>query len=240
MTVYFISDLHLNGQSPTLTALWRHFLGTYAKPGSVIYILGDFFDVWLGDDAADAFQKSIMSDLKQLTDSGVPVYFMVGNRDFLIGPQFAAETGVILLKDPTVLDWPTMRVLLKHGDDLCVQDQRHQWFRRISRSWLIRHAYLALPLKFRRSIADYLRRHSRGNRGYSVLLDADREAVKNKLSQAKADVLIHGHTHRPGIDIFFQKNQRTTRYVLSDWHEQGNFLRLNPLHGFEICYFATT
>lgn len=243
MTVYCISDLHLNEQSPELTALWRQFLQDYVQPGVTLYILGDFFDLWIGDDVVTDYQISIMDDLKRVTDAGITVYFMVGNRDFLIGKTFARATGVTLLADPSLVIWKSAnqeyRVLLKHGDDLCIHDRRHQWFRRFSRAALIRTLFLALPTAWRRKIADYCREHSRGKMGYSVILDADRGAVQDTLEFAAADILIHGHTHRPGIDIFFNENQSTRRYVLADWHENGSFLRWNPLEGLEICYFHT-
>lgn len=215
----FISDLHLEANEPGITAIFLKFLRQEALAADALYILGDLFEAWIGDDDLSPFNVEMMHALKQATQAGLPVYFMRGNRDFLIGKQFAQKTGVILLQDPTVIDLYGKRILLMHGDSLCTRDRRHIFWRKISLNpWLQRLA-LKLPLTLRRKIGLELRKKSKQHQSYLDvhLQDATPEEAARLIQAHQTQYLIHGHTHRP--------NFHGQRIVLGDWRPtQGHVL----------------
>lgn len=226
MSVYFISDLHLSEQQPNITALFTTFLQHYAHNAAAIYILGDFFDVWIGDDNTTDYNQAIFRLLKQTTDNNIPIYFMVGNRDFMIGDQFLQQTGCQLLTDPTVIELYGEKVLVMHGDSLCTDDKWHMRFRKVTRHPFTKRLYLSLPLSLRRRIADYCRTFSRKKNQHSniTILDANVDTIKQQLQHYKVNHLIHGHTHQPSIHRFYDGEHWNEHRVLSDWGKQGNYL----------------
>lgn len=214
----FISDLHLEADEPGITAIFLKFLRQEALQADALYILGDLFEAWIGDDDLSPFNREIMDALKQATQSGLPVYFMRGNRDFLIGKRFAKKTGILLLEDPTVIDLYGKRILLMHGDSLCTLDRQHLFWRKISLNPCIQQLALGLPLTWRRKIGRWLRKKSKRHQSYleAYRMDVSSDEVVRAIESHQAALLIHGHTHQPGI--------HGRRIVLGAWHEQGNAL----------------
>ncbi len=229
MTTLFISDLHLDASRPRITDLFLDFLKQEPRSAEALYILGDFFEVWLGDDDPDPHHAQVMDSVRELTDSGVPVYFMHGNRDFLIGTDFAKRTGVQLLPDPTVVDLFGIPTLLMHGDTLCTDDVEYQGFRKMVRDPARQQAFLASSLAERRAFVT----HARAASGLSTaqksefIMDVNQQAVETVMREQLVDRLIHGHTHRPAVHKFQSGGKQKTRIVLGDWYYQGSILRVD-------------
>ncbi len=239
MYTLFISDLHLDPGHPELTAIFLNFLNTQARQADALYILGDFFEVWLGDDDQNAFTATLSHALKALTQSGVPVYLMAGNRDFLLGQGFAQPSGCQLLADPTVIDLYGTPTLLMHGDILCAQDTDYLRFRRFVRNPVIQWLFLSLPLFIRRKIAAYLRKQSslKTDSNYLRISDATEAAIQQAIRDHQAELLIHGHTHRPCLELHYA-NLPFKRIVLSDWGGWGNALIYQPDQLYRLVYFS--
>lgn len=230
--VLFISDLHLSVARPATTdTLVRFLRSDQAREASALYILGDLFDAWIGDDDCSALSERVLAEIAALAGAGTPVYFMPGNRDFLIGRAAATRGKFTLLDDPTVIDlWGTPTVLT-HGDDLCSDDVPYQAYRRRVRSPWIRRALLALPLGVRRAIARYARGKSeRAKQSKSMLImDVNAHAVHARFVQCGARLMIHGHTHRPGTHRYEIEGVVCERHVLADWPgAAGSYLRATP------------
>ena len=230
-TVDFISDLHLMPEEPATFAAWSRFMAE--SPADAIFILGDLFEAWIGDDAA--LPGSFDGDSTQVlarTAARVPVYFMHGNRDFLVGAPFLGGLGVQLLADPTVLDWAGQRTLLTHGDLLCTDDVAYQQFRRDVRTDAWQRAVLARPLAERQVMAQQRRAQSMAAQAQGVVYtDIDAPLAVEWLTAADARTLIHGHIHRPGDHVLGHDAQGRplTQVVLSDWHIAGNDHRAQVL-----------
>lgn len=227
----FISDLHLQETEPHIVALFEQFLMQSAPHAETLYILGDLFEVWPGDDENTPFVQKIKSLIKACVSNGTPVYILPGNRDFLLGPRFANETGCTILKDPTVIDLYNEKLLLLHGDTLCTHDRLHQFYRRIVQNPLFnRLATQLLPLSFRKKIGLQLRKFSKGHtkKLTPTAMDVIKESVSQAYQKHNASIMIHGHTHRQKIDTTIENNQHFTRYVLGAWHETGNALSVLP------------
>lgn len=217
----FISDLHLDPADPKTTEIFMYFLNNIANQSQALYILGDFFEVYIGDDDESSWLTSIKTALKNFTRSDIPVYFMHGNRDFLIGKKFFKETGVILIPDPSLININNKTILLMHGDSLCTLDKNHQRFRKITRCLFIQKLFLLLPLSIRQNVAKKLRYKSSSdnkNKSYKIM-DVTESAVLNNLQQYQVSTIIHGHTHRPAI--------YANRIVLGAWHDAGNYLKIS-------------
>lgn len=227
MTTAFISDLHLDANRPQITALFRAFLEGEARQLDALYILGDLFEAWIGDDDTNPHYQQVKGALASLTATGVPTYFMRGNRDFLIGKAFSHDTGVTILDDPTVVNLYGTRSLLSHGDLLCTDDVDYQIFRKTVHDPAWQHAFLSKPLQARREFAEQARTESRKQQhGKSMaIMDVNQDAVESMLLQYGVRRLIHGHTHRPDTHRFNLSNETHTRIVLGDWYEQGSVLR---------------
>ena len=221
-----ISDLHLDPSAPGIARQFVDFLRGEARAARALYILGDLFEAWLGDDDPDPAVRSIVAELRALHDAGVPTYFMHGNRDFLVGSRFAAETGCTLLEDGTVVDLHGERVLLMHGDVLCTGDTSYQRLRRILRNpltlFLLRH----LSLESRRRLGRKLRAGSQMHVGATAaeIMDVTPAEIVDSLRQARVSTLVHGHTHRPAIHSLEVDGKPARRIVLGDWHTQGSVL----------------
>ncbi|RMF99145.1 MAG: UDP-2,3-diacylglucosamine diphosphatase [Gammaproteobacteria bacterium] len=223
----FVSDLHLDDGRPELTAAFLAFLSGEAREAAELYILGDLFELWLGDDAASPSAREVMAALRAFTDAGHRCRFLHGNRDFLIGAEFARVTGIELLPGPQIVDIGGEATLLMHGDELCTDDVGYQRLRRILRRPGLQRSFLALPRTLRQRFADWLRRRSRrSQRAKSPeIMDVNQAAVRRTMQHFRVAQLIHGHTHRPGIHAVALDGRQGRRIVLGDWHAQGSVLR---------------
>jgi UDP-2,3-diacylglucosamine hydrolase len=217
--ILFISDLHLSLEKKEITRRFLSFLSGRAKQAQALYILGDLFDSWVGDDDNTPPNKTIKQHLKQLTDTGVRVYLQVGNRDFLLGQRFAQETGIELLGDYQVIDLFGVQTLLTHGDLLCSDDLPYQAFRAKSRSEEWMHNVLSKPLWLRLLAARWyrLRSHWHKRKKSQDIMDVNQQTVQDVMRQFECARLIHGHTHRPAVhDVSFDEYSGQ-RFVLADW-----------------------
>lgn len=226
---FFISDLHLDDERPRITDLFLRFLRSEARAAAALYILGDLFESWIGDDDDAPLVRTVQEALAALTRSGVATHFMAGNRDFLVGDAFAERTGVALLKDPTLRAFGGVPTLLMHGDTLCTDDVAYQKFRQQVRDPGWQRAFLAQPLAQRRAFAAQAREQSRLHTGsaQAQIMDVTDAAVRDALQTHDATRLIHGHTHRPGRHAIVLGERSAERVVLGDWYEQGSVLRVD-------------
>jgi len=225
----FISDLHLDPERPAVTGLFLGFLATRAREADAVYILGDLFEAWIGDDDDAPLNLEVMQGIRACVDAGTPVYVMHGNRDFLLGDRFAARSGCMLLTDPARIDLYGTPTLLMHGDLLCTDDIEYLAFRGMVRDSGWQSALLAKPLAVRREMAADMRRNSReANAGKpESIMDVNPAAVRDAMTQHAVLQLIHGHTHRPGVHEMQIAGQPARRYVLGDWYDQGSMLECN-------------
>ena len=229
---YFIADLHLSENRPHLLALFRQFMQEQAPEAEKLYILGDLFDFWIGDDEQSDLISEVQQLIRHLTEQGVPCYFQHGNRDFLIGKKFANACGLTLLPTYQVIDLYGMPTLLCHGDTLCVDDVKYQHYRKKVhqkwRQWLFLH----LPLKVRLNIAEKIRAKSRQDKQLksTEIMDVNADFVQQMFAQFHVAQMIHGHTHR-------QKHHEIPphfhRIVLGDWGETSSLLEVTP-HSIEF------
>jgi len=223
----FISDLHLSPARPGIAKLFLGFLKGPARDGDVLYILGDLFEYWAGDDdLADPFNRDIGEALAECTASGTRVSFMRGNRDFLIGRAFAINCGIELIEDPFAATLDDRTVMLSHGDELCTDDAAYLAFRSQVRSTSWAEAFLARPLIERKNEIEALRvRSEREKRSKpAAIMDVNEAAVSGFFRRHDCDRLIHGHTHRPGVHVYQLDGRRRERWVLADWYDQGSYL----------------
>ena len=229
MTTLFISDLHLDASRPHITRLFVDFVRDEARQASALYILGDLFEAWIGDDAADETADQVAAALAELHDHGVPCFFIHGNRDFLLGDAYARRARMTLLPDPCVIEIEGERVLLMHGDTLCTDDVPYQAFRAQSHSPAWQHAFLSQPIAKRQAFAEQARAEStRYTRSVAdAITDVNADAVHAALRENKASRLIHGHTHRPAVHRIDLDGTPAERSVLGDWYEQGSMLRMD-------------
>jgi UDP-2,3-diacylglucosamine hydrolase len=230
MNTLFISDLHLARERPQITAIFLDFLKTRAAKAQALYILGDFFDVWIGDDAMDDYARSIAKALRELADTGVPIYLMPGNRDFLYGHAFCQQSGVTLISDPLLIDLYGTPTLLAHGDALCSADKAYQLFRKIVRNPITQFIFLHLPLFLRKKIASGLRRgsHLENQKKSAYIMDVVQESVIEVMQKYHVQHLIHGHTHQPNVHHFMLDDKSATRTVLGSWEQEGHVLICGP------------
>ncbi|MGB4074918.1 UDP-2,3-diacylglucosamine diphosphatase [Pseudomonas sp.] len=236
--ILLISDLHLEQERPDISRAFLDFLKTRATQAEALYILGDFFEVWVGDDAITPFQRSIAQALRQLSDSGTRIYLMHGNRDFLLGKAFCREAGCTLLKDPCLVELGGEQVLLMHGDSLCTQDLAYMKLRRWLRNPLSLFILRNLPLSTRHKLARKLRSESRAQTRMkaSQIIDVTPEEVPRIMTAYGVRTLIHGHTHRPAVHQLAVDGQAARRIVLGDWDSQGWALQVDA-SGFQQAPF---
>jgi UDP-2,3-diacylglucosamine hydrolase len=230
-----ISDLHLDAAHPAIADQFLAFLDREARRSDGLYILGDLFEAWLGDDDPDPAARAVIAALRRLVDGGVPCFVMRGNRDFLIGERFCHETGATLLDDGSVAERHGRRVLLMHGDTLCTDDVSYQRLRRIVRHPVVHWVFGHLGLEQRRAIAQRLRAGSRKHIGMSApeIMDVNGAAVSQAFRSSGVDTLIHGHTHRPAVHELMVDGRPVRRIVLGDWYTQGSVLEWSRA-GFEL------
>jgi UDP-2,3-diacylglucosamine hydrolase len=225
----FISDLHLSRDRPDATRVFLEFLSQVACKADGLYILGDLFEYWAGDDdLRDAFNRSIATGLAATVSGGVPVMLMHGNRDFLMSSTFAGAAGARLLPDPTTVDLYGIQTLLMHGDTLCTEDRRYQSFRRRVRNPLWQNLFMLQPLSWRRAEIERARRVSESQKRTksAQIMDVTPAAVTQALRESNCTRLIHGHTHRPARHEHVVDGRRCERWVLSDWYQTGQYLRV--------------
>lgn len=231
MATLFISDLHLDPERPEITELFVRFVGGEAREADALYILGDLFEAWVGDDDPSETGALVADTLRALRDSGVPVYFMRGNRDFLLGEDYARRSGATILPDPAVVMLYGKPALLTHGDLLCTDDAAYQAFRAQTREPGWQRQFLAQPLPARLAFAQQARAASKAHQGglkaegtMETITDASPATVEETFARYGIDRIIHGHTHRPAV----HETEGGTRIVLGDWYEQGSVLRVTP------------
>ena len=235
-----ISDLHLTERHPATFELFTKFIKEQATQAESLYILGDLFDFWVGDDDLTSFNLKVIKLLQSLSQNCIPVFIMRGNRDFLIGSRFARTCGAKLLHDPHVLQLDSKKLVLTHGDILCTDDRAYQRFRRVIQSKLMRLIAGILPLNWRRKIAIKLRQKTRKPGAEANYGDVNQTAVQAMLAKYNCKLMIHGHTHR-----FAEHNYENgaKRYVLGDWHPgtgsfiaiEGDEINLNKMRGNPAC-----
>ncbi len=226
MAALFVSDLHLEAGRPEITAQFLSFLAGEARAADVLYVLGDLFESWVGDDDVDADLARVMEALHALTQAGVPCFVMHGNRDFLLGDEFCARTGVRLLPDPVILTLYGERVLVMHGDALCTDDAAYQRLRATVRDADWQRRFLALPRAARRALAGAVRAGSQAHTAalHTAITDVNADSGALALRHADTPTLLHGHTHRPAIHALTVDGRARTRIVLGDWYTQGSVL----------------
>ncbi|MFN1130389.1 UDP-2,3-diacylglucosamine diphosphatase [Lelliottia nimipressuralis] len=238
MATLFIADLHLQTEEPAITAGFLRFLQGEARSADALYILGDLFEAWIGDDDPNPLHREIAAAIKALVDSGIPCFFIHGNRDFLIGKRFARESGMTLLPEEQVLDLYGRQVLIMHGDTLCTDDTGYLAFRaKVHTPW-IQTLFLALPLFIRNRIAAKMRAGSKAaNSSKSLsIMDVNPQAVIEVMEKHRVQWLIHGHTHRPDVHTLSANGEPAHRVVLGAWHTEGSMVKVTPV-GIELIPF---
>ena len=238
MATLFIADLHLQTEEPAITAGFLRFLQGEARQADALYILGDLFEAWIGDDDPNPLHQQIASAIKAVVDAGVPCYFIHGNRDFLVGQRFARQSGMLLLAEEERLDLYGREVLIMHGDTLCTDDPGYLAFRaKVHTPW-IQRLFLALPLLIRRRIAARMRADSKAaNSSKSMdIMDVNPQAVVDVMERHHVQWLIHGHTHRPTVHELQANGQPAWRVVLGAWHSEGSMVKVTP-DDVELIHF---
>ncbi len=239
MTTLLMSDLHLDPERPEITRLFGDFIDHEARKAEALYILGDLFEAWVGDDDPAEIGIFVAEKLSALGNAGVPVFFIHGNRDFLIGRDFARRAGLTLLPQTAVVMLYGKQTLLMHGDTLCTGDHAYQAFRAQTRSSDWQQQFLAQPLAARLAFAAQARTASQQRQQamkhddrsqFETITDVATDAVMSTLSQYGIDTLIHGHTHRPAIHALDIGGRPCRRIVLGDWYTQGSVLRVDRHH----------
>ena len=227
--ILLISDLHLEEQRPDITRAFLYFLRSRARQAEALYILGDFFEVWVGDDGMSPFQHDIARALRELSDAGTRIFLMHGNRDFLIGRAFCREPGCTLLKDPSIVHFNGEPVLLMHGDSLCTLDVGYMKLRRLLRNPLSLFILRNLPLATRHKLARKLRNESRAQTRMKAreIIDVTPDEVPRIMAEHGVRTLIHGHTHRPAVHQLLVNRQPARRIVLGDWDTHGWALQVD-------------
>lgn len=222
MSTLFISDLHLSSAQPELIHLASDFLSQHGHKYNSIYLLGDIFNTWLGDDIVPKEFELFVNTLWELNQKGKQLFLMVGNRDFMMGKRFAEQCGATLINDPTIIELDQHKVLIMHGDTLCTDDKSYQRFRLWSRNKLLQWLFLTLPVKFRQNISDKIKQKSREQKQHksAMIMDVNQAEVDKVMQKYDSTILLHGHTHRP----YIHKQRYGHRIVLGDWHNSVSFV----------------
>ncbi|MDH5611816.1 MAG: UDP-2,3-diacylglucosamine diphosphatase [Gammaproteobacteria bacterium] len=235
----FISDLHLDPDRPEIVHLFERFIDEIAIHAERLYILGDFLEYWLGDDDKATGLDAAFKSLKKLSDCGTDVFFMAGNRDFLVGETLARKCGFKIIDEPFIEIINGKAALLMHGDTLCTDDVAYQSFRTMVRNKAWQDEILAKSLEERQQLARSFRKQSgqaNAKKDYEIM-DVNQETVITTMQQHSVNLLIHGHTHRKAIHHFKINNQPAKRIVLGDWHEKGSYLRISKQSEPELISF---
>ncbi len=223
----FVSDLHLDDSRPTITSLFLNFLKESATKAEALYILGDLFEVWIGDDNISSLSHQIATGLNQLRQKGTPIYLMHGNRDFLMGKEFENASGCTIIPDPTLINLYGIGTVLLHGDTLCTDDIEYMDFRTMVRNPEWQKEFLDKPLPERKDIASDLREQSKEMTLAKPMdiMDVNQQTVEEVLKKHNVQQMIHGHTHRPDTHTFLLNSVTAQRIVLGDWYQNGSVLR---------------
>ncbi|MBV8974609.1 MAG: UDP-2,3-diacylglucosamine diphosphatase [Sinobacteraceae bacterium] len=227
MARLFVSDVHLDAAAPQATEQFLSFLREQAAAAEALYILGDLFEAWVGDDDEEPGNERVCRALRELSSGGVACFALHGNRDFLLGAGFCARSGCRVLSDPVITQLDGERVLLTHGDALCTDDHPYQELRSIVRDRTWQQRFLALPRAHREQLADEARQGSRRHIARTVpdIMDVNGAAVAAAFRAARVQRIVHGHTHRPGVHRLEIDGTARERIVLGAWYEQGSYLR---------------
>ena len=228
MKLGFISDLHLSEKTPSITEGFFKFLKAAEQEFSHLYILGDLFEAWIGDDDDSPFALGVVKAIKDATRSGLEIFFMHGNRDFLCSEKFSEDTNMTMLQDPFFMDYFNQKIALSHGDDFCTDDLEYVKFKKEVRSLPWQQNFLSQPLEDRRDIASNMRDVSQAhnNNKATSIMDVAPNSIQEFFTEHQIDLLIHGHTHRPNTHKAIAPNIHGVRIVLGDWHETGWCLTL--------------
>lgn len=234
MSTYFISDIHLNAASAENSKLLLDFLQTAGPSADAIYILGDLFAIWLGDDIQEPYSKKLIAALHSLTTKKVPIYFMRGNRDFLVGPKFCQQSGAKLLQDPCIINLYNESILLTHGDKLCTSDNNYQKFRSIVQHPFIKTLFLALPKAIRIKLGNFVKNKAQSKpintKQTSNIYDVVPHSAKEWFTKFGVNKMIHGHTHKPAV----HNDGVNTRIVLGDWTEHSAKILVCDANGCKL------
>lgn len=238
MSTLFISDLHLSQERPAITALFLRFMQEVASRSDALYILGDLFEAWLGDDIVLPEYREAISAIRQLTQQGIPVYVMYGNRDFLMREQFEQMSSAQLIHEPYILSLDGQDTLLLHGDTLCTDDVAYQQFRSMVRDPKWQDALLSKTPEQRLALAREYREMSKTEMAKKdeAIMDVNQHSVIDTMREQNVHCLIHGHTHRPGIHEFDLDGSPARRIVLGDWYHHGSYLQCKGNHCRLIDY----
>jgi len=225
MQRFFIADIHLNQNEPEITTGFLHFLQTLPN-NSELYILGDLFDYWIGDDIADPLSQEVSEQLNKLKLRNIQTYFIHGNRDFLLGRRFAKLCAMTILPEVSILNHKNDNIVILHGDLLCVDDLSYQKFRRKMHNKWLQCLFLLLPRYFRKKIATKLRNRSNqyNQQKYEYIMDVNQQAIEAMMNNNQAKMMIHGHTHKPAAHQFNINGKAITRMVLGAWHDGANYI----------------
>ena len=236
----FISDLHLAPERPDIIQLFIEFLNNQAAQAESLYILGDLVEYWLGDDDDATGLSDAFNAMKSQSENGLKIYLMHGNRDFLMGEKLAQRAGCILIHEPYIATFDDTPVLLLHGDTLCTDDLRYQELRKMLRTPAWISDFLSKPLLEREQLAIALRKQSKEETQTksSAIMDVNPSAVEQAFIENKVSLLIHGHTHRPGIHDSVINNKPAKRIVLGDWYSQGSVLEFNNPEDYQLNHFS--
>jgi len=226
MTTLFISDIHISDDYPEIYKQFLDFIKKLDHNTNALYILGDLFEYWLGDDDPNPIFKKIQNVLKDLSKNNVSVFFMHGNRDFLVGDEFAKKTHIKILSDPSIIEVYGEQILISHGDIYCTDDEEYQLFRKQTRDPRWQKMILGKPLEYRRNYAQMARAKSKKHTQLDDedIMDVNEDEIKKILDQFNLSTIIHGHTHRPFIHNTISNEDNYRRIVLGDWYEQGSIL----------------
>ena len=235
MTTLFLSDIHVSDECPEISEHLEEFLLEEGSKADTIFVLGDLFEYWLGDDDPNPLFKEIKQLFKKLSDKNISIFFIHGNRDFLIGESFAEETGCHILDDPHVIDLYDKKVLISHGDIFCTDDKEYQLFRNQTRDPAWKESILSKSLSFREEFAKKARLESskHTNSKKNEIMDVNKDEILKMYEKYNVEIIIHGHTHRPAIHDIFFNGKNCQRIVLGDWYEQGSILRCDET-GFDL------
>jgi len=225
--VWFAPDVHLDPSTPEIAGRFQRFLAGPARGARALFLLGDLFEAWIGDDDPEPAHQAVIGSIAAMAAAGTKIFVMRGNRDFMIGERFCAASGARLLDDPAILTMGRERVMLTHGDGLCVDDRPYQRLRALVRDPVIRADFARLPIDARRRLATQARAGSREHLANtaSYITDVNQAAVETVLDDAGITLMIHGHTHRPGVHRFRSGGEDRTRVVLGAWHDQADVVR---------------
>lgn len=234
----FISDLHLCLEQPEITDKFNQFMDWAETHVQTLYILGDFFNLWAGDDTGDAFSNTICQRIARLNDSGITIYFMHGNRDFLLAKGFFKQSKVHALDDPSVITLGELKILLSHGDRYCIHDSQHQRFRRLTRNFYFKKLFLMLPRALRMAMAQKIRQKSQARRHLTMQeMDVNPQTLLDEMQAFDVTYLIHGHTHKPLLHTYLIDSKIYSHYVLSDWDDTPLMLCYSRSKGLYYMQF---